>query len=54
MWYRESQMETQILSKADANAADDIRLVSQVLSKDRKANAEFVERYTDCVYSYVR
>src|SRR5215469_4701875 len=54
MWYRESQMETQILSKADANAADDIRLVSQVLNKDRKATAEFVERYTDCVYSYVR
>ena len=47
-------METQILSKADANAADDIRLVSQVLNKDRKATAEFVERYTDCVYSYVR
>jgi RNA polymerase sigma-70 factor (ECF subfamily) len=47
-------METQVLNKADANAADDIRLVSQVLSKDRKATAEFVERYTDCVYSYVR
>ncbi len=47
-------METQILSKADANAADDIRLVNQVLNKDRKATAEFVERYTDCVYSYVR
>jgi len=24
------------------------------LNKDRKATAEFVERYTDCVYSYVR
>jgi len=47
-------METQVLNNADANAADDIRLVSQVLSKDRKATAEFVERYTDCVYSYVR
>jgi RNA polymerase sigma-70 factor (ECF subfamily) len=29
-------------------------LVTEVLRKDRKATAEFVSRYTDCVYSYVR
>ena len=43
-----------ILTKADPSTADDLRLAAEVLSKDRKATAEFVERYTDCVYSYVR
>jgi RNA polymerase sigma-70 factor (ECF subfamily) len=46
--------QAQTLNETDTNAADDIRLVSEVLRKDRKATAEFVERYTDCVYSYVR
>jgi len=32
----------------------DMRLVAEVLHKDRKATAEFVSRYTDWVYSYVR
>jgi len=31
-----------------------MRLVAEVLRKDRKATAEFVSRYSDCVYSYVR
>jgi RNA polymerase sigma-70 factor (ECF subfamily) len=31
-----------------------MRLVAEVLRKDRKATAEFVSRYTDSVYSYVR
>lgn len=48
------EQEAQTLSETGTNAADDIRLVSEVLRKDRKATAEFVERYTDCVYSYVR
>ena len=46
--------QAQTHNVTDTNAADDIRLVSEVLRKDRKATAEFVERYTDCVYSYVR
>jgi RNA polymerase sigma-70 factor, ECF subfamily len=46
--------QAQTLNETDINAADDIRLVSEVLRKDRKATAEFVERYTNCVYSYVR
>jgi RNA polymerase sigma-70 factor, ECF subfamily len=32
----------------------DMRLVAQVLGKDRKVTAEFVGQYADCVYSYVR
>src|SRR5215469_5062416 len=31
-----------------------MKLVSEVRLKDRKATAEFIERYTDSVYSYVR
>jgi RNA polymerase sigma-70 factor, ECF subfamily len=46
--------QAQTRNETDTNAADDMRLVSEVLRKDRKATAEFVERYTDCVYSYVR
>jgi RNA polymerase sigma-70 factor (ECF subfamily) len=46
--------QAQTLNETDINAADDIRLVREVLRKDRKATAEFVERYTNCVYSYVR
>ncbi len=48
------EQEAQILNESSADAANDIRLVGEVLRKDRKATAEFVERYTDCVYSYVR
>ena len=48
------EQEPQTLRATGTNAADDIRLVGEVLRKDRKATAEFVERYTDCVYSYVR
>ena len=48
------EKETQTLNETGTNAADDVRLVSEVLRKDRKATAEFVGRYTDCVYSYVR
>src|SRR5262249_1818103 len=40
--------------EVDSNLADDMKLVGEVLSKDRKATAEFVARYADCVYSYVR
>ena len=48
------EQETQTPNETCTNVADDIRLVSEVLRKDRKATAEFVERYSDCVYSYVR
>lgn len=43
-----------ILTEAGPSTADDMKLAAEVLSKDRKATAEFVELYTDCVYSYVR
>ncbi len=43
-----------ILTKAAPSTGDDLKLAAGVLSKDRKATAEFVERYTDCVYRYVR
>jgi len=48
------KQEAQTFGKPGASTADDIRLVGEVLRKDRKATAEFVDRYTDCVYSYVR
>jgi RNA polymerase sigma-70 factor (ECF subfamily) len=34
--------------------AEDMKLVAQVLKKDRKATAEFISTYADSVYSYVR
>lgn len=39
---------------ADERVAEDVALVTAVLKKDRKATAEFVETYTDAVYSFVR
>ena len=48
------KQEPQTLDETGTSAANDIRLVGEVLRKDRKATAEFVERYTDSVYSYVR
>ena len=40
-------------SDAQANADDERALVAAVLQRDRKAAAEFVERYVDPVYGYV-
>jgi len=34
--------------------AADLKLVAEVIDRDRKATAEFVARYADCVYSYIR
>ncbi len=43
------------LSAAPAESpGDDLQLVAAVLRKDRKATAEFVSRYADGVYAYVR
>jgi len=41
-------------SSAGANQLSDQELVAEVLRKDRKATAEFVDRYADHVYGYVR
>lgn len=41
-------------SGAEANPHSDRELVAEVLAKDRKATAEFVARYADHVYGYVR
>lgn len=38
----------------DQAAAEDLALVAAVLQRDRKATAEFVNTYTDAVYSFVR
>jgi len=35
-------------------SSEDLELVAGVLRKDRKATAEFVARYADALYSYVR
>ena len=39
---------------SNAIDSDEISLVEAILRKDRKATAEFVSRYTDKIYSYVR
>ena len=41
-------------SSAGADRLSDRELVAEVLRKDRKATAEFVDRYADHVYAYVR
>ena len=41
-------------ARAGANQLSDQELVAEVLRKDRKATAEFVDRYADHVYGYVR
>ena len=38
----------------NAAAEEDARLVDAVLRKDRKATAEFVARYADRIYAYIR
>ena len=38
----------------DPSVAADLALVTAVLHRDRKATAEFVNTYTDAVYSFVR
>ena len=40
--------------KGDPSIVDDSSLVAAVLSKDRKATAEFVTRFADRLYAYVR
>jgi RNA polymerase sigma-70 factor, ECF subfamily len=45
---------TQPVAELQPNIAEDLKLVAEVLRKDRKATAEFVSRYSDWVYGYVR
>src|SRR2546423_10131275 len=51
-----SALETQVHCAGQAISSDlgDRELVAALLGKDRKATAEFVGRYSDAVYSYVR
>src|SRR5438445_3301936 len=44
----------QFSRRTDTDAADEQRLVAEVLAKDRKATAEFVARCADWLYSFVR
>lgn len=39
---------------AEDGLADEQQLVAAILRKDRKATAEFVSRYADSIYGYVR
>ncbi len=45
---------TQPVVEAHPDTTEDLRLVTEVLRKNRKATAEFVSRYSDSVYAYVR
>ena len=40
-------------ARPTAAVSDDLRLAEAVLRKDRKATAEFVNRYADPIYSYL-
>ena len=40
-------------SPPTAAVSDDLRLAAAVLRKDRKATAEFIDRYADPIYSYL-
>lgn len=42
------------MTQSDEAASEELRLISDVLRKDRKATAEFVARYVDSLYGYVR
>ena len=46
--------QTQDVIAAEQGTSEDRELVAAVLRRDRKATAEFVNRYADPVYSYVR
>ncbi len=47
--------ETAATSAVESNAqAEDRKLVAAILQKDRKATAEFVARYADQIYLYIR
>jgi hypothetical protein len=50
-WKREASGQPET---TDSSVGDDSLLVAAVLKKDRKATAEFVARYADVLYSYVR
>jgi RNA polymerase sigma-70 factor (ECF subfamily) len=45
--------DTQTAIREGALETADLRLAAAVLRKDRKATAEFVERYSDAVYAYL-
>ncbi len=45
--------QTVVTDSRSPASADDMRLVKAVLCKDRKATAEFVDRYSDPLYAYL-
>jgi len=49
-----SIQDPQMRVATEPATAEELRLVADVLQKDRKATAEFVSRYADGVYAYVR
>jgi DNA-binding beta-propeller fold protein YncE len=52
--YRLEQQAFDQRERVSSSAAEDSELVAAVLRKDRKATAEFVTRYADALYRYVR
>ena len=56
--YRESECELSgrpvPAGESRTGVSDDVALVTAVLGKDRKATADFVNTYTDAVYSFIR
>ena len=47
-------LKTQMVMVTTAIETNERDLIAAVLRKDRKATAEFVSRYADKIYSYVR
>jgi len=48
------EQKERIVSEERPGVASDLKLVAELLSKDRKAAAEFVARQADYIYTYVR
>jgi RNA polymerase sigma-70 factor, ECF subfamily len=48
------QQASERLETVHSSISDDSSLVAAILNKDRKATAEFVMRFADSIYSYVR
>jgi RNA polymerase sigma-70 factor (ECF subfamily) len=52
--HRLTKHESGLPQTINVSISDDCSLVAAILNKDRKATAEFVARYADAIYSYVR
>src|SRR5215472_7422624 len=53
-WAKRSARQMAEATGRSEKANDDVALVTAVLQRDRNATAEFVNTYTDAVYSFIR